>query len=54
MSERDEAGAEDLLIGEFVELEADGKEIKPGGMMHEGTITLSEIKDKATQASLWA
>ncbi len=52
MSERDEAGAEDLLIGDFVELEADGKEIKPGGIMHEGTISLSEIKDKATSKQL--
>ena len=52
MSERDEAGAEDLLIGDFVELESDGKEIKPGGVMHEGTITLSEIKDKATAKKL--
>ena len=52
MSERDEAGEEDLLIGDFVELESDGKEIKPGGIMHEGTITLSEIKDKSTRKQL--
>ena len=52
MSERDESGEEDLLIGDFVELEADGKEIKPGGIMHEGTITLSEVKDKATLKKL--
>lgn len=48
MSERETAGREDLLFGEFVELEAGGTEVKPGGVLNEGTITLSELKDKAT------
>lgn len=52
MSECDTAGDEDLLVGDFVELESNGKDIKPGGVMHEGTITLSEVKDKATTKKL--
>ncbi len=52
MSECETAGEEDLVVGEFVELEADGVEVKPGGVMNEGTLTVSEIKDKATKARL--
>jgi trigger factor len=52
MSECDVAGENDLLVGEFVELEADGEETKPGGILHEGTITMSEVADKATKAKL--
>ena len=35
-----------------MELEADGEETKPGGILHEGTITMSEVADKATKAKL--
>ena len=52
MSECETAGEDDLVVGEFVELEADGKEVKPGGVLNEGTISVAEIKDKATKAKL--
>jgi trigger factor len=52
MSERDVSGKDDLLVGEFVELEPNGEDVKAGGILHEGTITLSEVKDKATSNAL--
>lgn len=52
MSECETAGAEDLIVGEFVELEADGAEVKPGGILRDGTISVAEVKDKATKNKL--
>ena len=49
MSERDAIGEDCLVVGEFVEMEGD--EVKPGGVMHEGTISMESVKDaKTTQA----
>lgn len=50
MSERDEVVEDCMLVGEFVEM--DGTEVKPGGVMNEGTISLDAVKDKKTLAAL--
>ena len=50
MSEATVAAANDMLIGDFVELD-ENDEIKPGGIMHEGTISL-EFIDKDEQKKL--
>ncbi|MGB6046793.1 MAG: trigger factor [Flavobacteriales bacterium] len=40
--------AQDMLIGDIIELEESG-EIKPGGLMNRTTITVEEIADEATR-----
>ncbi len=52
MSDRTEVEENCLMVGEFVELEPDGKEVKPGGVMNEGTISLESVKDKKTNKAL--
>jgi trigger factor len=52
MSDRTEVEENCLMVGEFVELESDGKEVKPGGVMNEGTISLESVKDKKTHKAL--
>jgi len=52
MSDRTEVEENCLMVGEFVELESDGKEVKPGGVMNEGTISLESVKDKKTNKAL--
>lgn len=48
LSNADAAEAQDMVIGEMIELDATG-EIKPGGLMNRTTITLEELKDEATR-----
>ena len=50
MSEPEVSGENDLLIGTLIELEK--KEIKPGGIMNETTISLEYLEDKKTKAVL--
>ena len=50
MSEREEIGEDCLVVGEFVEMEGD--EIKPGGVLHEGTISMDSVKDAKTTKAL--
>lgn len=50
MSEATTAAANDMVVGDFVELD-EKDEIKPGGIMHEGTISL-EFVDKDDQKKL--
>ena len=50
MSERSEVGEDCLAVGEFVEMEGD--EVKPGGVMHEGTISMDSVKDAKTTKAL--
>ena len=50
MSERTEIGEDCLVVGEFVEMEGD--EVKPGGVMHEGTISMDSVKDAKTTKAL--
>ena len=50
MSDRTEVEENCLMVGEFVELE--GEEIKEGGVMHEGTISMESVKDKKTVKAL--
>jgi len=50
MSERTEVGEDCLVVGDFVEME--GEEIKPGGVMHEGTISMDAVKDTKTSKAL--
>lgn len=52
MSDRTEVEENCLMVGEFVELESDGKEVKPGGVMNEGTISMESVKDKKTSKAL--
>ena len=52
MSDRTEVEENCLMVGEFVELEPDGKEVKPGGVMNEGTISLESVKDNKTNKAL--
>lgn len=47
LSDAETAGPEDMLMGDLIELDADG-EIQAGGLMNRTTITLSEL-DQATQ-----
>lgn len=47
MSDAEKAGANDMLIGDFVELDAND-EVVPGGIMNQSTISL-EFVDKAEQ-----
>ena len=51
MSEPEVSGAEDLIVGTFVELDDKG-EILAGGLMHEGTIGLESLDHKATAKML--
>ena len=48
LSEPPEAGENDLLMGTFVQLNADG-EILEGGIMNDGTIALEFVEDKKTK-----
>ncbi|MFK7756820.1 MAG: trigger factor [Flavobacteriales bacterium] len=50
MSEPEEAGENDLLVGTLIELEK--KEIKPGGLMNDTTISLEHLEDKKTKTAL--
>ena len=50
MSEPNEAGEDDLLVGTLIELEK--KEIKPGGIMSETTISLEHLEDKKSKKVL--
>ena len=50
MSERSEVGEDCLAVGEFVEMEGD--DVKPGGVMHEGTISMDAVKDAKTAKAL--
>ena len=50
MSEPEVSGENDLLIGTLIELEK--KEIKPGGIMNETTISLEHLDDKKTKTAL--
>ena len=50
MSERTEIGENCLVVGDFVEM--DGDEVKPGGVMNEGTISMDSIEDKKTVKAL--
>ena len=50
MSERTEIGENCLVVGDFVEMEGD--EVKPGGVMNEGTISMDSIEDKKTIKAL--
>lgn len=50
MSERTEVGENCLVVGDFVEM--DGDEVKPGGVMNEGTISMDSIEDKKTVKAL--
>ena len=52
MSDRTEVEENCLMVGEFVELESDGKEVKAGGVMHEGTISMDSVKDKKANKAL--
>lgn len=47
----EEAGENDMLSGEFVELDAEGN-IKEGGIVNTSTIALEFIEDEATKAEL--
>ena len=50
MSERTEIGEDCLVVGDFAEM--DGDEVKPGGIMNEGTISMDSVKDKNTVKAL--
>ena len=50
MSERSEIGENCLVVGDFVEMEGD--EVKPGGVMNEGTISMDSIEDEQTVKAL--
>lgn len=45
LSDADTAAAEDMVMGDLIELDENG-EIKPGGLMNRTTITLSEIDEQ--------
>ncbi|MEO7080435.1 MAG: trigger factor, partial [Flavobacteriales bacterium] len=47
LSDVEAAGAQDMLIGDLIELE--NGEIKPGGLMNRTTITLEELEDEITR-----
>jgi len=47
----DESGENDIILGDFVELD-ENDEITEGGIMNHGHITLEFIKDEATRKSL--
>lgn len=47
LSDAEVVGADDMALGDLIELEAGG-EIKPGGLMNRTTITISEL-DEATR-----
>lgn len=47
----DTVGENDLVLGQFVELNEDGS-IKEGGILHSSTISVEFIEDKAAKASL--
>ena len=47
----DRSTHEDMLMGDLIELDANG-EILPGGLMNRTTITIAEINDEATQKAL--
>jgi trigger factor len=51
MSEPETSGAEDMLVGTFVELNEQG-EILAGGVMHEATISIDDLDHKATAKML--
>jgi trigger factor len=42
------AGEKDMVMGDLIELEADGA-IKPGGLMNRTTVSLEYLKDEATR-----
>lgn len=44
LSDADSAGAEDMIMGDLIELDESG-EIKPGGLMNRTTITMTEIEE---------
>lgn len=46
-----ESGDQDMLLGDMIELNADGT-IKEGGIMHRATISLEFLEDAATKAAL--
>jgi trigger factor len=45
------SGEKDMLLGDMIELNADGT-IKEGGIMHRATISLEFLEDEATKAAL--
>ena len=49
LSDVENAGATDMVIGDMIEQDENG-EIKPGGLMNRTTITLEELADEATRA----
>lgn len=51
LSDPEESGDQDLLMGTFVELDEKG-EIKEGGLMHDATISLEFIEDKNIKKQL--
>lgn len=51
MSEPDESGDKDMLMGQFVELDKKG-ETKEGGIMKDATISIEFVEDKATKKKL--
>ncbi|MBK9422339.1 MAG: hypothetical protein IPN44_15010 [Flavobacteriales bacterium] len=51
LNEAEVATEEDMLMGDLIELDAQG-EILPGGLMNRTTITIGELKDDATKQEL--
>lgn len=51
MSQPDESGDADMLMGTFIQLNAEG-EIREGGIMHDSTISIEFIEDEGTRAAL--
>ncbi len=45
MSDVEKSGKDDMLIGDFVELDADG-EVVPGGIMNNATVTIDKVDDE--------
>ncbi len=46
-----ESGSNDMLLGDMIELDADGA-VKEGGLMHRATISLEYMEDAATREAL--
>lgn len=51
LSDVAESGDKDIIVGDFVELD-ENDEIKEGGILNPGHVTLEFLKDEATKASL--
>ncbi len=49
LSDTDEAGENDMMLGDFVELD-ENDEILPGGVMHGNTISLEYVDEEVTSA----